>query len=286
MKKLRRGKRKRKEPENESAAGTANSKTVLRRMKRSKIEGSGISNRKKIEQRTRKRLKKRLEKDNQEYNYIDPWTRIKFGPRTFGRKIADPKLPSFLEEACWKDICNNLLLQQLVNHLHDKVYDNKCGKINIEWSNDIHRLSAGECVSENMMEHTIRINPNLIYSKLELYLVVAHELAHAHVAATRGADDRNHGNPFIKSLEKFLTFDSDMDVYMPISSSPNFKKYVYECIDEKCGKMYARNSPRLHCYCGDDLLCYIENVCYVPADKFLRPIEYQAMSSEDELRDD
>ena len=77
-----------------------------------------------------------------------------------------------------------------------------------------------------------------------------------------------------------------MHVCMLIQFSPNFRKYVYEWIDEKCGRVYARNSRRQHYYCGEDLLWFIENERYDPADKFLEPIEHQAVSSEDELGDD
>ena len=38
--------------------------------------------------------------------------------------------------------------------------------------NRIDKLSAGEWMPENKMEHTERINPNLIYSKPERYLVL------------------------------------------------------------------------------------------------------------------
>ena len=54
----------------------------------------------------------------------------------------------------------------------------------------------------------------------------------------------------------------------------------------KSAAVYARNSRRQHYYYGEDLLWFIENGCCDLADKFLKPIEHQAVSSEDELGDD
>lgn len=274
----RRGKRKRK-VSSEADAGAANDNTLLRRAKRSKTEGSGSANRKRIEKRTRQRRRKRLEKEGKEYKFVDPWTRIKFGPRAFDPEAAEPTLPSCLRDMSNEQIFFNEVLDQVLKYFHSKVLNCKCGEITIEWSNETHRKSGGECVSKKN-EHSIRLNPCVVTTKLQIYLTVAHELAHAYVAATSCADDTNHGNPFIKALEKFLEFDEKMDVYMPIRASPQFKKFIYECADEECGKMYVRNTSKKYCSRGEDLLCYIKDGLYVHADEFLQSIEESESSSD------
>ena len=293
-KKARRGKRKRRESESETVARTGNERTLWRRAKRSKKEGSGVANKKKIEQRTRIRLRRRLEKNGVKYRYTDPWTRIKLGPRAFDDKLSDPTLPDCLKHVNDEQLFTNEVLVDVLEHLQKRVYQNKCGTVTIAWNKKMNGTTAAECRSKSKKEHEIMVNPEIVTCKLQLYLTVGHELAHAYVAATTDSDDTNHGNPYIKALESFLDFDSKMDVYMPIRALPNFKKYIYECIDPDCGKIYSVDRPKRFCSCGDDLLCYLKNGDYVPIDEFLKLFDDAEPSSdsnidivveEDELND-
>lgn len=99
---------------------------------------------------------------------------------------------------------------------------------------------------------------------------IGHELAHAHVVATTDANDVNLVNALAKAPEPFPNYDSKIDVYMPIRGLPNFKKHIHEFIDTGRGKMYSVESTNLFCICCDDLLCYLKNGDYVPADEFFK----------------
>ena len=147
----------------------------------------------------------------------------------------------------------------------------------------MNRATAEKGRSKCKKENEIIVNPDVVTCELQHYLNVGQELANAYVASTTNSDNTNHGSPYIKALESFLNYDSKMDVYMPIRELPTFKKYIYECVDTDCGKIYSVERPKRFRTCGDDLLCYLKYGDYVPADEYLDLFDYSEPSSDSNI---
>lgn len=219
QKKTRRGKRKKKIPNHEKPPLTLreiseqgrNFNNALRRQKR---KNSGMRNVKAHEQRSRKRLRKRLAREGKVYTYIDPATRVRQGPSD---SRQSPKYPEFLVGVPVSNIYTNDLLIQTVQYFHELVFDNCCGEISIAWEDNSQKIDGfkvyGYYVFDQMNQnHVIRLNKSTVRTKKCMYGTVAHELVHAVVKTKYNVDDE-HGNRFVQECARFLKHDENLDVY-------------------------------------------------------------------------
>lgn len=245
-KKTRRGNKKRRIESNEKVGQHGSLSTKIRKSKRSDL-GSKTSSIRKIEQRTRRRSRKRQGIDVPE---IDPQRRVRLGPKVCEPNLPEPKLPEFLENIPEDKMFDQTVLKRLVRLFQKEVFDVNMGTVNIETRESTSEFVAAYCSFHSPECHTITLIRENIRSKMCLYNNIAHEMCHAYIHATTNHDDHNHGNIFQKTCLLFLAYDCSMDVYDSARSDPNFLPYTYECKKKKCALLIHREHALKSCpYC-------------------------------------